>query len=220
MLLLLLLERMNNESPFPSSPADNPLGESAQRSEQRDTQAYQRGRSGCSVRLRRIGVRRRQGSEDRLAIIQRDRMDQLHRRRRVLQSCRRRVDVSSARCRLRLDCLQVHDEMVRRMKVLARFASAFAFDVVDADGDETVGIERTVSLRVCVRARLGRVQALPVLKIRADLEQKRVKLGKTCKARTTGEGVNRTEQLEKQATSKRGLGEVPHNEYNGREDSD
>ena len=73
----------------------------------------------------------------------------------------------------------MHDEMVRRVKVLARFASAFAFHVVDADGNETVGIERTVSLRMCVRACLGRVQALPVLKIRADLEQKRVKLNGT-----------------------------------------
>ena len=153
-----------------------------------DTQAYQRGRSGCSVRLRRIGVRSRQGSEDRLAIIHRDRMDQLHRRRRILQGgggCRR-VDVRSARCRLCLDRLQMHDEMVRRVKVLARFASAFAFHVVDADGNETVGIERTVSLRMCVRACLGRVQALPVLKIRADLEQKRVKLNGTNERTTRG----------------------------------
>lgn len=70
---------------------------------------------------------------------------------------------------MRFDRLQLRDEVLGRMKVLARFACALSLDVVDADGDQSVCVERTVRLRVRVEACLSGIQTTSVLKISAYL---------------------------------------------------
>ena len=61
--------------------------------------------------------------------------------------------------------------MIGRVKVFARFTQTLALHVVHADSDKTVGVERTVRLRVRKLARLRCIETLPMLKLRAHLEE-------------------------------------------------
>ena len=70
--------------------------------------------------------------------------------------------------------LELRDEVLGRMEVLARFSRAFALDEVDANSDERVlAVHWTVRGRMRERALAGLLLASSVLEITANLRRRR-----------------------------------------------